>query len=139
MVRARARPRPKVERPKPKVVPVKKARPEPRLVRKKQAEMRKAGRSAQATLARQTLNLNAAPPLVLPRTEPPLSAVALPVAVPLVGVGLMLLLGASLVSARRVPWPAVADRVYTRRRDLAAVGFGAIALALLWLNVTVLF
>jgi hypothetical protein len=128
VVRARARPRPKVERPKPKVVRVKKVRHEPRRVRRKQAEPQKASRSARATLARETL-----------RREPPLSAAALPVAVPLVGLGLMLLLGASLVSARRVPLPALANRVYARRLDLAAFGFGAIALALLWLNVTVLF
>jgi hypothetical protein len=51
----------------------------------------------------------------------------------------MLLLGASLVSARRVPWPSVAERAYERRLDLAVCGFGAIALALLWLNVTILF
>jgi hypothetical protein len=90
-------------------------------------------------LARETLNLNAAPPPVFPRREPPLSSAALPVAVPLVGLGLMLLLGASLVSARRVPWPSVAERAYERRLDLAVCGFGAIALALLWLNVTILF
>jgi hypothetical protein len=139
VVRPRARPRTKVERPKPNVARVKKVRREPRSIRRKQAEMQEASRSARATLARETLNLNAAPPPVFPRREPPLSAAALPVAVPLVGLGLMLLLGASLVSARRVPLPGVAERVYARRRDLAAFGFGAIALALLWLNVTVLF
>jgi hypothetical protein len=133
------RPRPKVQRPKPKVERVKKVRHEPRHVRRKKAEVQDASRSAQAALARESLNLDAAPPLVLPRPEPLLSSVALPVAVPLVGLGLMLLLGASLVSARRVPLPGVAERVYARRRDLAAFGFGAIALALLWLNVTVLF
>ena len=101
--------------------------------------MQDASRSAQAALARESLNLDAAPPPVFPRPEPLLSSVALPVAVPLVGLGLMLLLGASLVSARRVPLRGVAERVYARRRDLAAFGFGAIALALLWLNVTVLF
>jgi hypothetical protein len=101
--------------------------------------MQKASRSARASSARGTLSLNAAPPPVFPRRDPPLSAAALPVAVPLVGLGLILLLAASLVSARRLPWPAVADRVYARRLDLAAFGFGAIALALLWLNVTVLF
>jgi hypothetical protein len=51
---------------------------------------------------------------------------------PLIALGLMLLLGASLVLARPVSSPGVAERV-------AAFGFGAIALALLWLNVTVLF
>jgi hypothetical protein len=139
VVRARARPRPKVERPKPKIVRVKKVRHEPRRVRRKQAEPQKASRSARATLARETLNVKAAPPPVFPEREPPLSSAALPVAVPLVGLGLMLLLGASLLSARRVPLPGVAERVYARRRDLAAFGFGAIALGLLWLNLTVVF
>jgi Tfp pilus assembly protein FimV len=101
--------------------------------------VQKASRPARAALARETLNLDAAPPPVLPQREPPLSSAALPVAVPLVGLGLMLLLGASVASARRIPWPGVAERVYARRLDLAAFGFGAIALALLWLNVTVLF
>lgn len=137
VARARARPRPKVERPKQKVASVEKVRREPRRLRRKQAEVQKASRSARAT--RETLNLDAAPPPVFPRREPPLSSAALPVAVPLVGLGLMLLLAASLVSARRVPLPGVAERVYARRLDLAAFGFGALALALLWLNVTVLF
>jgi hypothetical protein len=139
VVAPRARPRPKVQQPQPKVERVKKVRRAPLRVRRKKAEVQKTSRSARATLARETLNLNAAPPPVFPRREPPLSSAALPVAVPLVGLGLMLLLGASLVSARRVPWPSVAERAYERRLDLAVCGFGAIALALLWLNVTILF
>ena len=71
-------------------------------------------------------------------SDPPLSSAAL-VALPLAGLGLLLLLGASVVSAQRVPWPALAEPLYTRRLDLAALGIGAIALALLWLNVTVVF
>ena len=139
VVAPRARPRPKIQRPKPKVERVKKVRHEPRRLRRKQAAVREASRSARAALARETLNLDPAPPPVFPRREPPLSSAALPVAVPLVGLGLMLLLAASLVSARRVPLPGVGERVYARRLDLAAFGFGALALALLWLNVTVLF
>src|SRR5512132_725169 len=139
VVAPRARPRPKVQRPKRKVERVTKVRHEPRRVRRKQAEVQKASRSARAALARETPNLDAAPLPVFPRPEPLLSSAALPVAVPMVGLGLALLLGASLVSALRVPRPGVAERVYARRLDLAAFGFGAIALALLWLNVTVLF
>jgi len=62
-----------------------------------------------------------------------------PVVLPLVGIGLLLLLGASVVSVRRIPLPAQAEPLYARRLDLAAIGVGAIALALLWLNVTVVF
>jgi hypothetical protein len=58
---------------------------------------------------------------------------------PLFVLGLMLLLSASVVSIRRLPRPAVAEALYARRLDLAAIGVGAIALALLWLNVTVVF
>jgi hypothetical protein len=120
---------PAAARPKPKVARVKKIRREPRRIHRKQAEMEKASRSARATLARETLNLKASPPL---RREPPISSASLPVAVPLIALGLMLLLGAALVFARPVSSPGVAERV-------AAFGFGAIVLALLWLNVTVLF
>jgi hypothetical protein len=63
----------------------------------------------------------------------------MPVVLPLVGFGLLLLLGASVVSVRRVPWPALAEPVYARRSDLAAIGLGAIALALLLLNALVIF
>jgi hypothetical protein len=94
--------------------------------------MRWASRPARAAPARETLNLKSASPPVFPRREPPRSSAALPVDMPLIALGLMLLLGASLVAARPVSSPGVAERV-------AAFGFGAIALALLWLNVTVFF
>lgn len=72
-------------------------------------------------------------------TKPQLSK-ALPVVVPLVGFGLLLvLLGASAVSARRVLWPPVAEPLYAHRFDVAAVGIGAIALAFLSLTITVMF
>jgi hypothetical protein len=102
--------------------------------------MQKASRSARTALARETLNLNEAPPSVFARRDSPLSS-ALPVVVPLVGLGLALLLGVSVASARRIPWPGVAEPLYEHRINLAAVGFGAIAIALLllWLNVTVSF
>jgi hypothetical protein len=61
---------------------------------------------------------------------------AAPVVLPLFLLGLLLLLGATVVSVRRLP---VAEPLYARRLDLAAIGVGAIALALLWLNVTVVF
>jgi hypothetical protein len=57
---------------------------------------------------------------------------------PLLGLG-MLLLGASAVSARHIPWPMLVAPLHAHRLDLAALGVGAIALALLWLNVAVFF
>jgi hypothetical protein len=89
----------------------------------------KPSRSTLAAPVRETL---------VTRRDPSLST-ALPVVVPLVGLGLVLLLVPSALSARRLPLPARAEALYARRVDLAAIGFGAIALALLWLNVTVVF
>jgi hypothetical protein len=57
----------------------------------------------------------------------------------LAGFGLLLLLGASVVSFRRIRWPPLAQSLYAHRSDVAAIGFGAIALALLLLNATVFF
>lgn len=97
--------------------------------------MRTPIRDAPAVPAPETLELDAAPTPVLPGSEsPPSSALAL--VLPLVGVGL-LLIGASAVSAHRVPWPAVAGLLAAHRIDLVTAGVGAIALALLSLNVTV--
>jgi hypothetical protein len=56
----------------------------------------------------------------------------------LFGFGLLMVVGAVGVSPGRVPWP-VAEPLSAHRGDLVAVGIGAIALALLWLNITVLF
>jgi hypothetical protein len=100
--------------------------------------LRKAIRPTHATAVRETLGANAYPPPAFTRRDPSLSR-ALPVFVPLLGLGLLLLAGASALSARRLPLPARAEALYARRVDLAAIGFGAIALALLWLNVTVVF
>jgi hypothetical protein len=86
------------------------------------------------------LDVNAAPTPVSARREPLLwSAVA--VVLPLAGLclGLLLLFGASVVSVQRLPWPEMAEPLYAHRLDLVAIGLGAIALALLWLNVTVVF
>jgi hypothetical protein len=66
-------------------------------------------------------------------------AIAIPAILPLLGFGVFLLLGASVASTRRVPWPEVAEPLYAHRHNLATVGCGAIALALLWLNAAVLF
>jgi hypothetical protein len=80
------------------------------------------------------------PPATPARLAPPKGpslSLAAPVFLPLVGLGLLLLLGASVLSVRRIPWPAVAEPLYARRSDVAAVGFGAIALGLLLLNATV--
>jgi hypothetical protein len=57
----------------------------------------------------------------------------------LLGLGLLLLLGASVASARWVPWPELAEPLYAHRHDIAIAGCGAIAIALLWLNAAVLF
>ena len=77
------------------------------------------------------------PAPVIGRPRPSL-ANALPVVLPLIGIGL-LLLGASAVSAWYGPWPQLVGPLYPHRQNLAAVGVGAIALALLCLNVFVLF
>jgi hypothetical protein len=59
------------------------------------------------------------------------------IVVPLFMLGL-LLLGASAVPPRRVRWTAIAHPLNLHRSDLAAIGLGTIALALLWLNIAVL-
>jgi hypothetical protein len=56
----------------------------------------------------------------------------------LFGAGLFLLLGAAVVTPRRAPVPRIAMPLYEHRVDLAVVGAGAIALALLWFNIKVL-
>jgi hypothetical protein len=61
-----------------------------------------------------------------------------PVVLALFVLGLALL-GASAVEARRIPWPALAEPLSAHRVDVAAVGLGAIAFAVLWLNVAVVF
>lgn len=102
--------------------------------------MSKRSRPSRLGSAAAPLDLNAAPTPVSAGSDlSPSNAVA--VVLPLVGLslGLLLLFGASVVSVQRLPWPALAEPLYARRLDLAAIGVGAIALALLWLNVTVVF
>ena len=99
---------------------------------------RKRSRPSVAVPADAPLDHEALVEPVLARSEPQLSF-AVPVFLPLFGFGVLLLLGASVVSVRRIPWPAVAQPLYARRSDVAAIGFGAIALGLLWLNAAVFF
>jgi hypothetical protein len=77
-------------------------------------------------------------PVLGPRLTPSSDAGtgALPLIAPILGLGL-LALGASAVSPRRVPWPAVAQPLHVHRTDLAVAGVGLIGLALLALNVIV--
>jgi hypothetical protein len=77
----------------------------------------------------------ASPTLALPQVKS-LGAGSLPVIAPLVGFGLLLLLGAAALTPRRVPVPRIATPLYEHRSDLVMAGVGAIALALLWLNIT---
>jgi hypothetical protein len=57
--------------------------------------------------------------------------------VPLLLIGL-LLVGLTAVPPTRIPWPVISQPLYLHRPNLAAIGFGAIALALLVLNAAVL-
>ena len=57
--------------------------------------------------------------------------------VPLLLLGL-LLVGLTAVPPTRIPWPVISQPLYLHRPNLAAIGFGAIALALLVLNAAVL-
>jgi outer membrane biosynthesis protein TonB len=57
--------------------------------------------------------------------------------VPLFCLGL-LLLAASAISPWRVPWPAISEPLYLHRANLASIGIGTIALALLCLSIAVL-
>jgi hypothetical protein len=79
-----------------------------------------------------------APTPLVARSEPSIP-IAVPSVLPLLGLGLLLLLGASVASARWVPWPELAEPLYAHRHDIAIAGCGAIAIALLWLNAAVLF
>ena len=57
--------------------------------------------------------------------------------VPLLLIGL-LLVGLTAVPPSRIPWTVISQPLYLHRPNLAAIGFGAIALALLVLNAAVL-
>ncbi len=80
------------------------------------------------------------PPVALGSASKPVPLIAVPTILPLLlGIGIVLLLGASVASRRLVPWPELAEPLYARRSELATAGFGAIVLALLGLNAAVLF
>ncbi|HEU6445064.1 MAG TPA: hypothetical protein VFL61_08415 [Gaiellaceae bacterium] len=49
-----------------------------------------------------------------------------------------LMLGASAVPPRHVPWPVLAEPLFVHRSNLAALGIGTVALAFLCLNIAVL-
>jgi hypothetical protein len=51
----------------------------------------------------------------------------------------LLMLGASAVPPRRVPWPVLAGPLFVHRWNLAAFGLGTIMLSLLCLNIAVVF
>jgi hypothetical protein len=107
------------------------------VVRRKHATREHKRTAAQVRAA--TVLLDPAPPPVLgPRlaSSEDAGSAALPIVAPILGLGL-LALGASAVSPRRVPWPAVAQPLHVHRSDLAVAGVGLIGLALLALNVIV--
>jgi periplasmic protein TonB len=115
-----------------------KVRRERRALRRRTTAARKPSRSPSTVPpGPRAFELASAPTPVLPQTEAPAST-ALALVLPLLGLG-ALLLGASAVSPRHVPWPGLAAPLHAHRVDLATLGVGAIALALLWLNVTVFF
>jgi hypothetical protein len=49
----------------------------------------------------------------------------------------LLLIGISVVPPARVPWPVVARPLYEHRSNLALIGIGTIAIALICLNIAV--
>lgn len=71
--------------------------------------------------------------------KPAIPKVLLLMCLGIVLLGIVLLLGAWVASARRDPWPDFAEPLHAHRRDLATVGIGAIAVAFLCLNAAVLF
>jgi hypothetical protein len=50
----------------------------------------------------------------------------------------VLMAAASAVSPAWIPWPAISRPLYLHRTDLAVIGIGTIALALLCLNIVAL-
>ena len=88
------------------------------------------------------LALTSVPASALPKsqgsTKPAIPHVLLLLCLGIVLLGIVLLLGASLASARRGPLPEFAEPLHAHRRDLATAGLGAIAFAFLCLNAAVL-
>ncbi len=108
------------------------------IVRKKRAERTRSRIPADAD-ASALPELDSSPTLVFRPSEPPGYGSIPPAFVPLLGFGLFLLLGAAVLTPRRVPVPRFAMPLYVRRAELIVAGAGTIALALLWLNIVVLF
>lgn len=50
----------------------------------------------------------------------------------------LLFLAVSAVPPRRIPWPTVAAPLFLHRSNIAVIGIGAIAIALVCLNIAVL-
>ena len=71
-------------------------------------------------------------------SKPAIPKVLLLMCLGIVLLGIVLLLGAWVASARREPWHEFAEPFHAHRRGLATVGIGAIAVAFLFLNAAVL-
>lgn len=102
------------------------------------AKVASRSRSSADVEAQAALDLTAAPAAQFSEAaaDSPVSG-ALLVFVPLFALGL-LLLAASAFSPALVQWQVSTEPLYRRRADLAAIGIGTIALALLCLNIAVL-
>jgi hypothetical protein len=55
--------------------------------------------------------------------------------VTLFALGGLLLLGASAVPPSRIPWPVISEPLYVHRSNLAMIGTGTIAIALICLSI----
>jgi hypothetical protein len=75
---------------------------------------------------------------VISKSQPAIPKVLLLTCLGIVLLGIVLLLGAWVASARREPWPEFAEPLHAHSRDLATVGIGAIAVAFLCINAAVL-
>lgn len=120
------------------------ARPSPRAQKASRRAPRakvapREGRRSSADIeAEWTLDRTAAPAAMVSEaaTDSPVSG-AFVVLIPLFALGL-LLLAASAFSPAIVAWQAITEPLYRHRADLAAIGIGTIALALLCLNIAIL-
>jgi hypothetical protein len=73
----------------------------------------------------------------LSETDTPVSGGVI-VFVTLFALGGLLLVGASAVPPLRIPWPAISEPLSVHRSNLAAIGTGTIAIAVICLNIAVL-
>jgi hypothetical protein len=79
----------------------------------------------------------ASPTPRLSETDTPISGGVI-VFVTLSALGGLLLVGASAVPPSRVPWLAISEPLSVHRSNLAAIGTGTIAIAVICLNIAVL-